>query len=304
MTEYQNRIRAYVPESLSYTGKDEFSCRNFFDDCAVVELSSWRVLACRGSFFSPGKACFSDIDLPSSLPLSPVASHPFAFSCKKGTALLFSRLFATSGLVLALYLPSSDGHVAEALRHLDRQVDWATPPCKKPALPFDALSALCDRLCEIFYYMDRMTDPSSMGLWTLAHTVANFVGCRTHTTGLPMQMPPLHASDCSRLTLFLLCAFLTLRERGGALEINGCLSHDRDFSLHFSAPGERNTEKNEDQTPLFLEAPCFASLLSQYNSGPLPTLHFPLALGQTLYANDPMLPALFFTLSFLEENNR
>jgi hypothetical protein len=143
-------------------------------------------------------------------------------------------------------------------------------------LPKDALlsarydEALCHQLEELFYYLDRILRPSpDSSLWTRCLLISNFVGCRLERVALPVTALSLSAGDDARMTLFLLCSFLTLRQKSGSVMTDGA-EESSNYQCTVSFFEESKTLLAEEEAPstsfesieppLFLEAICFSAL--------------------------------------------
>lgn len=213
-------IKSYVPELTLLESKAEQSARTFDGDLAVIApANGFCAVACRGRACAVGQSMTEAYGIdPAELAFlrHALASHKrILLQGKGGAVLLFADLLDTTGLLLAAVPKLSAASAARLLRHLCR-ADFAISPTLSAAT--GALQAedksSYDRLSELLYYTDRiLSDDPNTGLWTRTLLTANFAGCLLEATSLPVNAFALSRGEGHRFTAFLLCAFLTLRNR-------------------------------------------------------------------------------------------
>ena len=218
-------IKSYVPELTLLENKAEQSARMFDEDLSVIDpASDFCTVACRGIGSAVGRSMTEAYGIdPAELAFlrHALASHKRILLRGKGRAvLLFADLLDATGLLLAAVPKLSAASAARLLRHLCR-ADFAITPALCAAT--GALQAedktSYDRLSELLYYTDRiLSDDPNTGLWTRTLLTANFAGCLLETTSLPVHALTLSRDEQHRFTAFLLCAFLTLRNRDAAVQ--------------------------------------------------------------------------------------
>lgn len=314
-------LHSYIPESIAFSEKQKDSSRLFFEDCAVFEPAfENRILASRGkglllgkSFFAlcgvsdPDKAFFQEI----------FHKHPrILLPAGKDSVLIFSEAFGDTGLLLGIRL-HIDATALHRVLHQIGQADFLCPDSLRsaPLTPQLGDSDLCLRLEELFYYLWRMLSPKAdFSLWTMCLLIANFAGCRLERVALPVQSPPFSKRDRLRLTFFLLCSFLTMRQKDGRVGAEGnALPEEEEQPLyrctvslteesreHSAKKGRRAAE-----LPFFLCAHCFSDLIASLTEGGI-TLEARLPISraaQKLSASDPdMCLCLCFSFLFSKAN--
>lgn len=276
-------LSSYVPEALRFTQKHQDPSRVCFESCAVLNpANSCRILASRGSGFPEGgdflALCgVSEDDRRLLDRLSPTNKR-ILMPCQKGCVLLFADLFWDTGLLIGVLIPFEAALVLRGLHWLGQQ---------KSLLCAESLShtslalqmgdeTICRHLEEMFYYLTRILTPKpEASLWTRCLLIANFAGCRLHRLALPMEALALSKRDSSCMTLFLLCSFLTLRQRNGEVETFGDEKDMKDMKNYRCTvlmTEEREEEENEEKAvsqdlPYFLSAPCFSDLKASFADG-------------------------------------
>lgn len=276
-------LSSYVPESLHTLQKRQKPCRLFFEDLVVIQPEkSFRILASRGENLPTGADFFNTCGVLAS-DAALLRSHEsrqtrFLLPCEKGCVLLFGDLLSETGLLLGILLAQSTEDVFCALKRMG-QDGFVTPPKmsqSKALLSSHYDETLCRHLEELFYYLERILHPTpESSLWTRCLLIANFVGCRLERVALPIETPPLSKGENACMTLFLFCAFLTLRQKSGRVQTEGKLSpkeeeppnyrctvtffEETESLLELENPGESAQALAMD-LPLFLQAPCFSAL--------------------------------------------
>ena len=192
--------------------------------------------------------------------------------------MLFADLLSATGLMLGILLEQSAEDVFCALKRMG-QTNFIVPQRILPKGDF--LSSrydedLCAQIDELFYYLERILLPTpEASLWTRCLLIANFVGCRLERVALPVTAPPLSKNDNARMTLFLFCSFLALRQKSGRVLTDGEMRKDEDIDLNYRCTvsfleetlplwePEANSiplQREALEKPLFLQASCFSSL--------------------------------------------
>lgn len=271
-------LSSYVPESLHTVQKRQSPCRLFFEDCAVIEPEkSFRILASRGGNLPLGedflKVCGV---LPSDTTLlqsTRAKQSRFLLPCKKGCVLLLGDRLLETALFLGILIQRDAKEVLCALERLGQNT-FATPQgMLSEGHPLQSRydEALCLQMEELFYYLERILHPApEASLWTRCLLIANFAGCRLERVALPITEPSLSETDHARITLFLLCSFLTLRQKSGRIWTEGekddpnyrCTVSFFEESLPFLEAEEPDQSEQDEKSeaPFFLQAPCFSSL--------------------------------------------
>ena len=213
-------IKSYVPELTLFDRKDEQSARTFDEDLSVVDpANGFCAVACRGRGSAVGQSVAEaygiDPDELAFLRRALTSHKRILLQGKRGAVLLFADLLDTTGLLLAAAPKISAASAARLLRYLCR-ADFAITPALSAAT--GALQAedktAYDRLAALLYYTDRiLSDDPNTGLWTRTLLTANFAGCLLEATSLPVNTLALSRGEGHRLIAFLLCVFLTLRNR-------------------------------------------------------------------------------------------
>ncbi|MBE6629055.1 MAG: hypothetical protein E7629_09025 [Ruminococcaceae bacterium] len=270
-------LSSYVPESLHTQRKRQKPSRVFFEDLAVVEPGrNFRILASRGKALPVGVDFFTACGVLAS-DAAQVRSHPacetrFLLPCKGGCVLLLGDLSAETGLMVGILLRRTANETLCALKRIG-QFDFLTPSglfSKDAPACSRCDETLCLQLEELFYYLERILrfSPES-SLWTKCLLISNLVGCRLERVALPLEAPPLSVGDCARMTMFLICSFLELRQKSGKVLTEGteespnyrCTVSFLEESESLLTPEEEDSgEKQATKTPLFLEASCFDRL--------------------------------------------
>ena len=275
-------LSSYVPEALHTHQKRQNACRLFWEELAVVDPEKdFCILASRGNSMPVGSNFFKTCGvllrdsalLRSHLP----KERRFLLPASNGCVLMLGDLLGETGLFLGLLLPQDAEAVLCALLRMGRG-ELVAPPELLPkggllSRPYD--EALCRRLEELFYYLDRILHPApEASLWTRCLLIANFTGCRLERVALPVDAPRLSGTDDACMTLFLLCSFLALRQKSGRVQTEAGLHQDSEESANYqctvsffeesSSPmvEEDETEKLSVATepPFFLQAACFSNL--------------------------------------------
>ena len=212
-----NSVFSFVPELYFTNQKDTTRCRIFHDACAVIDArDSLRVIAARGMEDQIGKPLIS----PNREDLFRQSRVAEFLNCKetclllpdaKGSLLLFSAWYPSTGLLLGVRLQSPEGEVRKA-------IDFAQRNAIKPVFFGDerenVKSDLLRDVEELFYYTTRILTPKDE-LWNHCLTVANFVGCRLEQLSLPISFPNTDEDSFHRFTSFLVCCLMEMRHRYG-----------------------------------------------------------------------------------------
>lgn len=277
-------LSSYVPETLRFSQKHQDPSRVCFEGCAVLDpANACRILASRGSELTEGEDFLalcgvSEEDRRLLDRLSPTTKR-ILMPCQKGCVLLLADLFWDTGLLIGILIPFEAVSVLRGLHWLGQQ---------KSLLCAESLSntslalqmgeeTICRHLEELFYYLTRILTPKpEASLWTRCLLIANFAGCRLHRVALPVEAPVLSKRDVSCMILFLLCSFLTLRQRNGEVETFGDEKiHDsmKNYRCTVLLTEEREEEEEDEEAavsedlPYFLSAPCFSGLVASFADG-------------------------------------
>ena len=298
-------LHSYIPESLAFLEKQKESSRLFFEDCAVFDPAfDHRILASRGEGLLLGKSFFDLCgvsDLDKALFQEKFHKHRhFLLPAGKDSVLLFSEAFGDTGLLLGIRL-HIDAITLRRVLHQLGQADFVCPTSIESAslTPQAGDFDLCLRLEELFYYTSRILSTKEEGsLWTRCLLIANFAGCRLERVALPVQAPPFSKRDRLRLAFFLLCSFLTMRQKDGRVGAEGSeLLEDESQPLYrctvsLVEESRAHPAKKRRKTtdfPFFLGARCFADLIAAFTEHGI-TLEARLPVSRTeqkLSASDP-----------------
>ena len=229
----ENAVRSYVPE-LDFLGlKDARGCRLCREDVAVLDASNgFRTVAFRGSVMLDGEAFLSSVGLSgeerSFLEDSLGRASRVLLHSPAGPLLVFADLIRETGLLIAVrpHSPSKEKRglrsesLVRALHLLGREDFLISPAASRSASRAHSEDlSLCQALEELLYYMDGLC-PDRLLPFGLAPSVlrlANFAGCDPRRIRFPDALPDLTPIQGAHLLLFLLCSFLTLRQRSGEL---------------------------------------------------------------------------------------
>ena len=274
-------LSSYVPETFHTSPKRQNACRLFWEELAVVDPEKdFCILASRGNSLPVGSNFFKTCGvllrdsalLRSHLP----KERRFLLPASNGCVLMLGDLLGETGLFLGLLLPQDAEDVLCALLRMGRG-ELVAPPELLPkggllSRPYD--EELCRRLEELFYYLDRiLIQTPEASLWTRCLLIANFVGCRLERVALPVEAPRLSKGDDACMTMFLICSFLTLRQKNGRVQAEGVtldtLEKEPNYRCTVSFFEEsdellkaRNDEEEvpvQEDPPLFLQTACFSA---------------------------------------------
>lgn len=221
-------IKSYVPEREFFKGKTEGGMRICHEEFSVVDpANDFLIVAYRGLDHRVGKRLTEEYGIPSSeiafLQRALVKHRRALLKGKKRPILIYADFLESTGLLLAVAQERDTASVARILLHTGR-TDFAISPslARSTVATLQAEDEITyDQLQDIFFYLDRLTsDSPNFGVWTRALLAAKFAGCRLSETDLPTADLPISANDRARLTVFLLCTFLTLRLRDGKVRTN------------------------------------------------------------------------------------
>lgn len=221
-----NRIlKRYLPELILTEEKHSDATDPCAEDFAVIDAAnSYRVLACRAQTLKEGDL------LPAAWGISRteldflernISSHPHVIlDTQKGAILVFADVLRSTGILLVArpYLQSRT--LLGILRFLKRTDFLLSPTLLAQTDTSNVCSdqTMCEPIDRLLYYLDRILDQSDqfdLGFWSRCLLVAHFAGCRLDKALLSIERPALSKSDDARLTLFLLCTMLKLRQTSG-----------------------------------------------------------------------------------------
>ena len=217
------QIESYIPEIRYFEDKHRSTARAVHEDLALVDIQNgYRILACRASRMQAGETFPQCCALPKEelrfLEYALPHSDCVALLGGAGVVLLFPALARETGLLLAVLPHASAASVCRALKHAEEPVLLSPATEKQTVGESDREEEEAEHLREIFFYTRRILhrDPT-VGLWTQSLLIANFVGCRVDGIALPTRELSLASTDRAKLIAFLLCLFLTLRQKDGRL---------------------------------------------------------------------------------------
>ena len=268
------QLNSYIPEASRLENKTEDGARIFFEDLAVVDGATRRVLAHRGAAFeAEGIGCAALLDgaLWEWVSGSLEGKKRLLLTAGEGSLLVFADLFRLTGLLVLAYLPASCEVILLVLDQMGkRDVVCPLTPRSRSAASEEAASLL-ERMRELLYYIDRtLCAKEAVSLWTSCVTVSSLAGCRLEQVAMPPSPPTIKPSDVARLHLFLLCSFLILRGKEGRIHAHS--REDSELSVcqcrlellegrspgHALLDGEEVPRTGGSVDGSFLSMPCFA----------------------------------------------
>ena len=177
-----------------------------------------------------------------------------------GAVLLFPVQARNTGLLLAVLPHAAASSVYRALKYMDEPVLLSPAATNQVAKASDD-EEVCEHLRELFFYTDRiLCRTPRIGLWTQTLLIANFVGCRMDGSNLPTQELSLTDTDHAKLLAFLICLFLTLRQKDGRLHASCSLPHPNTASYTYRASFAPIPDRKDPTIDLAREATSFAFL--------------------------------------------
>ncbi len=220
----QDLLGSYVPEQSAFCGKEAPDVPRFFEDCALVDAATGRILASRGRGLSPGQS-FSEVCGLSSADCdfahrAYLQSPRLLLRGKRGTILTFAEMSDTTGILLVI-LPHAEPELLwRALLTAGRDEILASPSYPQvPSAHLHPDAEIYDCISSIFFYADRLfgkdldTDPARKCLLAAA-----FVGYRPQLRSSELNVFPQKIFDGGKFIVFLLCVFLSLRRVDGSLQ--------------------------------------------------------------------------------------
>lgn len=240
----------------------------------MIEAKSLCLLAVRGITFKVGEslgAHLPEATSPEALFERLRARRRLLLPAKTGSLLLFGDFIKETGLVLGVLLSASAEAIAAALGRLER-AEIGCEDCRPCRLSFEEREVLCDRLCEIFHYVDRFFDRCpSFSIPALSAAIADFTGCRIVRASGSARLLELSAQSRAGLVFYLLCGMLTLRGRSGVLQVVGERRLQKSaFEIHVEVSeldGLPKREGADGSEPIFLRADCFSDVEWQTPDG-------------------------------------
>jgi len=216
-------VSAFVPESAFLDTKQADACRVCFEDCVVVDTNHCNVpVAYRGEHPIPFTDYFSQISLPRSeyaLLLSALRTHRRAvLNSPNGALFVFGEFLEETGLlpiVRPRISPEDTSLVLRALSLLGEDGFFVSPSISRAcAATSDVSDDVLHKIREQLFYINAFCNPSpfSQGIFTGSVRIANFAGCRLECSNLPVGEILIPPTEQIRLTAFLLCVFLSLRQ--------------------------------------------------------------------------------------------
>ncbi|MBR2353453.1 MAG: hypothetical protein IKB75_04710 [Clostridia bacterium] len=273
----QTLLQSYIPEVDFWERKRVRGCRICLEDCAVLDARrDFSTVSYRGNLPAFDGDFLHSVGLSSSernFLLTAISSHRrLLLRSSLGAILVFADHLSDTGLVPVIrpHLPPEttvDAHGASLLRALSLggHTEFSISP---------SFASLSDRaraqdvqvlrtLDEIFYYVDgaMSEDRASIPLSSAILRFANFAGCDPKRITLPEAFPALSRQDERRLLDFLLCAFLTLRQKSGGASFSE--SDERvtlSLSIDLSSPiglGANASATDATRSFPFLQCSCF-----------------------------------------------
>ena len=211
------QINAYIPEGIFFEEKAESFRRTLHEDSAVVNVRDrFKIISARGSLMRENESLYTLLDQSDasrSRLAKAVASDrsPATVATKEGTLLLFTQPYKETGLVLAVHVNATE---KDACAVLDAAYALGSAPvlCTDQTVEDSAVSL--ERIVEeILYYTNRIfANTPTWDLWMICRLIANFAGCPLCCGDAPSRSLSLSEAERSRLTVFLLAAFLGMHK--------------------------------------------------------------------------------------------
>ena len=220
---------SYLPEIDLLAQKKSFSARHCREDCAVVSaVDPSRVLACRcriasGRSPDPAATPTSLFGIPASdlqFLKSHLAPHRLLVLAGSPSPVLVSCDLLEAAEVLLMLSP----HQADAdallraltVRLANTEILISPSLCQISPTAHRNDPQIEELILEWMFYASRIgAEQERIGLRTRAMLIANFTGCRTEVAEPCEDELSLSRVVCHRVSAFLLCALLTLRDRDG-----------------------------------------------------------------------------------------
>lgn len=225
------QIESYLPETLFLRDKHRLSARVCREEIAVIDpADGYRLLVCRGAAQrkeSLFRAYGIDRGEQKFLQNALQTEQRILLHSKAGELLVFADWLTPAGLLLAVLLPEPRGALIQALALIGQRDFAISPfPAETSQAVIHPLDEVLDHLDEIFYYLKGILSPSAdIGLLTRAALIARLVGCQADCTSLPVEFPALLPCDTARLTAFLFCGLLALRNQSHPVVAEGTGTH-------------------------------------------------------------------------------
>lgn len=267
-----SEIRSYIPEAFFLDRKDEAHMRVCREDLVLVDpFDEYRVVAGRGKELCLNEPFEPILQLPRSerkFLKASLGQKPHLLLRKKNKPLLvFGDWLESSGLLLVL-CPNCDAESLQRALALMQRDDFACSEIASTNFPSPKHGdgAVLEYLQELFYYLDRIFSTSKeLGLWTVASLTANLAGCRADFGAMTTEPLSLFPLDRMRLSAFLLCLFLSMREEASVASASASVS-ETEVSLSVSSVLPSGTASACGYR--FLQLPAFRDiLLSRRNGG-------------------------------------
>ena len=266
-----SEIRSYIPEAFFLDQKGEDHMRVCREDFVLVDpADGYRAIAGRGKDLQIGTGFAPILRLSRSerafLEANLGQNSRFLLRGKKEALLVFGDLLEASGLLLVLS-PRFDAKSLQrglALLQKGEFLSSGGVTARAPS-PRNGDGAVCNYLQEVFYYLDRIFSPTdSLRLWTTASLIANLAGCRADFGAMPTEAIDLLPLDRLRLSAFLLCLFLSIRENATLATATGNVS-DAEVSIGVSPTLPLGAERACDYR--FLQLPAFRDISLAFRDG-------------------------------------
>lgn len=264
-------LHSYIPELSFLQDKHQAPSRLFCEECAVLDAANgYRVLASRtkglangGSFFAHYGVGANELDF---LERALVSHARVLILGKDHPILIFADLMPHTHALIAVVPEARASTLTRALSLIGQHNVALSPKVQSNrASAEEHATEAFEQAAELFFYMDRILTPSAeIGTWTRTLLIANFAGCKLDRISLSTQRVSLSRTNEARLTLFLLCCFLTLRHTSGTKFAigNTPISADKPFryltgALHCTEYSDRIAPVPSDTRFPFLSLSAF-----------------------------------------------
>ena len=253
-------INSYLPENKFLTGKRHIGARICKEDCAVIDaFQNYTILAARGTGLTIGADFRKIVGMKNStersLSKALQTKQQIVLSVDETPWLLFAHWLPATGLLLAIRPNCLFCAIPEALAVLNRSdfTFLSTVSVQKPSSEDckTAYDVLSDILYQISYLLPR--DLSYTADRLIAH-VAAFAGyCIDFEAISSFAGFRADPQTMQRIVPFLLCSFLYLRGKSGALTAENT---PHKATLHCRVSLSNDTRVSKTALP---EPPIFAN---------------------------------------------
>lgn len=267
-----SHLNAYVPEAFFSEGKEQMPCPPFMEDFALLDAQNeYRILARRGLFLKVGEALpLSDEErdlLRQTLQKIPTRSERCAprifLRTEEHAVILFTDLFLSCGLLVALLPHEKIGLVSHTIPYLAREGDVLSHALSDLPKGNGIVEECYAALSEQIRRCEEILSPAPDTDFRLhAAHVARLAGCLASVISLPVGSFPLSEVTAMRWSAFLLGLFLLLRgDSATPTKLELTCADTQAFHLRIThAPEAKRKIPLDRQLTEFLSRPCFSEI--------------------------------------------